>query len=269
MIEASIIQIGYMSSYSRLQQDYRHMDGFRCQYIDEAMLQLLKQKSTREDPGEYLGLYWMETNYGQNKKKETDDLAELKAEKAFWKSHDVWPDYEKTCSSLWNDLECFPIMGLAREGYENSLKDSLSYVDTWGAERTYGGKRSHEGCDIIPQKQESDLYPVVSITDGIVTKKGWLEKGGYRVGVTTSHHVFFYYAHLSSYGDIEVGDHIKAGDILGYMGDTGYGTVEGTRGKFPVHLHLGVYLEYQKEEISVNPYYMLRYLEEKKVLWMK
>ena len=63
LIEASIIQIGYMSSYSRLQQDYRHMDGFRCQYIDEAMLQLLKQKSTREDPGEYLGLYWMETNH--------------------------------------------------------------------------------------------------------------------------------------------------------------------------------------------------------------
>lgn len=57
---------------------------------------------------------------------------------------------------------------------------------------------------------------------------------------------------------------MKAGDLLGFMGDTGYGT-EGTTGMFPVHLHLGIYLYQDNKEISVNPYWILQYLEEHKV----
>ena len=57
---------------------------------------------------------------------------------------------------------------------------------------------------------------------------------------------------------------IKAGDVLGYMGDTGYG-LEGTRGKFPVHLHVGVYFYTNGQEMSVNPYWLLRYLEHHKL----
>ena len=49
------------------------------------------------------------------------------------------------------------------------------------------------------------------------------------------------------------------------MGDTGYGTEEGTRGKFPVHLHVGIYLYQNEQEISVNPYPALSYVHDKKV----
>ena len=61
----------------------------------------------------------------------------------------------------------------------------------------------------------------------------------------------------------EKGRRVAAGDILGYMGNTGYGS-EGTRGKFPVHLHLGIYIEvpFQKE-LSVNPYWLLKIFEKK------
>ena len=46
------------------------------------------------------------------------------------------------------------------------------------------------------------------------------------------------------------------------MGNTGYGD-EGTSGKFPVHLHLGIYISTEnKEEQSVNPYWILRYMDE-------
>ena len=47
------------------------------------------------------------------------------------------------------------------------------------------------------------------------------------------------------------------------MGNTGYGP-EGTRGRFPVHLHLGIYIEvpFQKE-MSVNPYWLLKIFEKK------
>ena len=52
-----------------------------------------------------------------------------------------------------------------------------------------------------------------------------------------------------------------AGQILGRMGDTGYGP-EGTTGQFAVHLHLGIYIQTKRtEELSVNPYWILRYLE--------
>lgn len=74
----------------------------------------------------------------------------------------------------------------------------------------------------------------------------------------------FYYAHLDSYAELEKGDPVKAGDLLGYMGDSGYGE-EGTTGEFPVHLHLGIYLKEGTEEISVNPYPVLRYAENARI----
>ena len=55
---------------------------------------------------------------------------------------------------------------------------------------------------------------------------------------------------------------VKAGQLLGYMGDTGYSAVEGTTGNFDVHLHVGIYLNAgTSEEVSVNPYWILKYLE--------
>lgn len=54
---------------------------------------------------------------------------------------------------------------------------------------------------------------------------------------------------------------MAAGDILGYMGDTGYGE-EGTTGKFPVHLHVGIYVRTDAvAELAVNPYPVLKYVE--------
>ena len=66
--------------------------------------------------------------------------------------------------------------------------------------------------------------------------------------------------HGDSYADIKEGDTVKAGQLLGFMGDSGYGP-EGTKGEFDVHLHLGIYSWGTGEEISVNPYYLLRSLE--------
>ena len=43
------------------------------------------------------------------------------------------------------------------------------------------------------------------------------------------------------------------------MGNTGYGP-EGTKGKFDVHLHFGIYIDKKCKE-SINPYYSLKYIE--------
>lgn len=153
-----------------------------------------------------------------------------------------------------NDIEHFPIMDHSQE---NPI---VSFENTWNAYRGYGGDRKHEGTDLMVRDNISGKYKIVSMTDGVIEKKGWLEQGGYRIGIRSKSGGYFYYAHLESYADqLEVGDFVEAGDFLGYVGDSGYGPEE-TTGKFDPHLHLGIYIESEIGEISVNPYYLLRYI---------
>ncbi len=162
-------------------------------------------------------------------------------------------------SAVEKDIRYFPI---PLSEADESL--GTSYVDSWMGERSYKGKGVHEGTDIMADRDERGIYPVISISDGTITNLGWLEKGGYRIGITSPSGVYFYYAHLESYADIKEGDFVMAGQFLGFMGDSGYGE-EGTTGQFPVHLHLGIYSFEEGEETSVNPYYVLLALEDKKL----
>lgn len=157
---------------------------------------------------------------------------------------------------VWQGLENFPVAGSAH------LSEDFSYEDGWMQKRSYGGERRHEGCDIFGSVQKPGYYPVLSVGSGYVEQIGWLTLGGYRIGIRSDTGGYFYYAHLSGYArEFTVGERVWAGEILGYMGDTGYGE-EGTSGKFPPHLHFGIYVSgKQSPEISVNPYPALRYLE--------
>lgn len=166
------------------------------------------------------------------------------------------PPEELAIQGIWDDIRYFPIPISTDETVA-----FVTYTDTWGAQRTYGGERLHEGTDLMATVNEAGLYPIISISDGVVTNKGWLEKGGYRLGITSANGGYFYYAHLDSYADVELGDEIKAGQLLGYMGDSGYGE-EGTTGMFASHLHLGIYIILDGVEKAINPYPFLLKLEE-------
>ncbi len=159
------------------------------------------------------------------------------------------PKYGTKAASIIEDMECFPVLE----------KSEVVYEDSWMNARTYGGKRVHEGTDIMAKKNKRGELSIVSVSDGVVEKIGWLPLGGYRIGVRSNHGVYFYYAHLYSYAKgIEEGAKVHVGQLLGKMGDSGYGE-EGTVGKFPVHLHFGIYVSIENEEKSVNPYQMLNY----------
>lgn len=171
---------------------------------------------------------------------------------AFTFNRSGYEKIRKAYQKVWDDAEVFPVQ-----------ENGIVYENSWMFERSYGGLRGHEGTDLMPPENLPGHFKVVSMTEGTVEKIGWLEKGGYRIGIRSPRGGYYYYAHLDSYAQEFVpGQSVEAGELLGYMGDSGYGP-EGTSGRFDVHLHLGIYLETETaSELSVNPYWLLRYLEE-------
>lgn len=240
------------SRLGRLSEDILASPGFRRQDIGEGLIDWMCTGETDSlSAGEAVGLYLLETDFGEEK----IEFETLPERKRRWKKDPFWDRYISACKSIWDSAEYFPVAEMNHPAH-----GKISFTDSWMGERSYGGERRHEGVDLFPARNKRDCYPIVSMTDGVVENMGWLELGGYRIGIRTPGGAVFYYAHLSSYADLEEGDFVKAGDFLGYMGDTGYGKEEGTSGKFPVHLHLGIYLYENGEEISVNPYYVLKYI---------
>ena len=244
-----------LSEISRLTSDLVFSADFRSQPVSEEALDMARECG---EPGELLGIYWLESDFGR-------DAAEIPghaagAERERWRSADGWAEYAAACRAVWDDVEYFPVAEPS-----NRSDAAVTFEDSWMFGRSYKGERGHEGTDIMAAVNERELYPVVSMTDGTVKNKGWLELGGWRLGIETERGAYFYYAHLDSYADIEVGDEVKAGDFLGYMGDSGYSREEGTTGNFPVHLHMGIYLYPDGREVSVNPYGVLRYAEDRRV----
>lgn len=127
---------------------------------------------------------------------------------------------------------------------DNSLPNPLpgqSLTDTWGAARSQG--RSHEGIDIFAERNT----PIEATTHGVVSKVGENTLGGRVVVIVGPGGAGHYYAHLEDYADIEVNDWVEAGDIIGYVGDSG--NAKGT----PPHVHYGIYIKGN----AVNPYPLL------------
>lgn len=128
---------------------------------------------------------------------------------------------------------------------ENSLPNPLpeqGLADTWGAARSQG--RTHEGIDIFAPRGT----PIQSTTQGIVSKVGNNNLGGRVVVVVGPGGAGHYYAHLEDYADISPNDWVNAGDIIGYVGDSG--NAKGT----PPHLHYGIYINGS----AVNPYPLMQ-----------
>lgn len=172
-----------------------------------------------------------------------------------------WNCYVSYEDAIWADVRYFPVAASM-----NHPDATVAFDDSWMQSRTFGGNRGHEGCDIMASVNTRGYYPIVSVSDGVIEKIGWLPQGGYRLGIRSPHGAYFYYAHLYDYvRDFVPGEPVTAGEIIGFMGDSGYSKVEGTVGNFDVHLHFGIYLNDENgKEFSVNSYSVLKMLEKKK-----
>ncbi|MEK7215429.1 MAG: M23 family metallopeptidase, partial [Chloroflexota bacterium] len=112
-----------------------------------------------------------------------------------------------------------PVAGIRGQDFES----------TWGADRS--GGRKHQGADIFAPKGTA----VLAATDGVVLSVGLDRLGGNVVYLLGEGLTVQYYAHLDTWEPgLRAGQHVKQGDPLGTVGNTGNAATT------PSHLHFGI-----------------------------
>ncbi len=136
---------------------------------------------------------------------------------------------------------------LTEGGYVFPVYGPSAYGDSFGSPRADVSGGWHHGDDIFAPLGA----PVLAVTDGTVFSVGWNDIGGYRLWLRDSGGNEFYYAHLSAYTTLAVdGARVRAGDVLGFVGNSG--DAAGT----PYHLHFEVHpvaLLFLGYDGAVNP----------------
>lgn len=171
----------------------------------------------------------------------------------------IWELYEQpvavdVISHMAKIYATYQTMDLDEHYFPVSLNHTYTYRSTWGARRGWGGRRIHEGTDIFAYHGT----PVYSTCYGYIEVQGWNKYGGWRIGIRDLHNNYHYFAHLGSFNKkLTAGTVVKPGDLLGTVGSSGYGP-KGTAGKFPPHLHYGMYKFNGRTTWSFDPYYYLR-----------
>ncbi len=139
--------------------------------------------------------------------------------------------------------------------------------DDFGVARSYGYRRQHLGHDMMGQVGT----PIIAVESGYVEAIGWNQYGGWRLGIRSfDGKRYYYYAHLRKnypyHKSLSQGSIVTAGDVIGYLGRTGYSRNENTNNINEPHLHFGLQLifdESQKEgnnEIWVSCYELTKFL---------
>jgi murein DD-endopeptidase MepM/ murein hydrolase activator NlpD len=135
---------------------------------------------------------------------------------------------------------------LTAGGYVFPVYGPASYANTFGAPRANTGW--HHGEDIFAPLGA----PILAVANGIVYSVGWNDVGGLRLWLQDEAGNEFYYAHLSAFSPLAVnGAQVRAGDVLGFMGNTG--DAEAT----PYHLHFEIHpasMLYRGYDGVVAPY---------------
>ena len=151
-----------------------------------------------------------------------------------------------------------------------------SHCDDFGVSRSFGFQRKHLGNDLMGALGT----PIVAVEGGVVEAMGWNRYGGWRIGIRSfDSRRYYYYAHLQKdhpfAQGLAVGDTVQAGDVIGFMGRTGYSDTENVNNIETVHLHFGLELvfdESQKEcnsEIWINVYDIVRLLSQHRATVIK
>lgn len=180
------------------------------------------------------------------------------------------PIGEDGAEKEWKKMYGLKAFSPVAKGYE------YSDYDDFGTSRSYGYSRPHLGHDMMGQVGT----PIIAVESGYVEAIGWNQYGGWRLGIRSfDKKRYYYYAHLRQNfpfnKSLKEGSEVTAGDVIGYMGHTGYSAKENVNNIDEVHLHWGLQLifdESQKEgnhEIWVDCYGITRFLSQNRSLTVK
>jgi murein DD-endopeptidase MepM/ murein hydrolase activator NlpD len=137
---------------------------------------------------------------------------------------------------------------VAITGFVFPVGDPHEFIDSWGFPRA--GGRSHEGSDIFAERGT----PLVAVEDGVLARVGNDRLGGIKLWLVGESGTHYYYAHLERYAPgVTEGAAVDAGDVIGYVGDSG--DAKGT----PPHLHFQLHPGGGE---PVNPFPLLQVVDE-------
>lgn len=146
---------------------------------------------------------------------------------------------------------------------------NFSHYDDFGASRSYGFKRTHRGNDLMG----SIGTPIIAVESGTVDHIGWNQYGGWRIGIRSfDKKRYYYYAHLRKdhpyVAGLVEGSTVKAGDVIGYLGMTGYSLKENINNINVPHLHFGMQIIFDESqvegnnEIWIDVYHIIEFLKQ-------
>ena len=121
---------------------------------------------------------------------------------------------------------------LSRGGYVFPVFGAAAFGNTFGAFRGDVAGKWHHGEDLVAPFGT----PILAVASGTLFSVGWNDVGGWRLWLRDDGGNEFYYAHLSAYSPLAIaGKRVKAGDVVGFVGDSG--DAEGG----PPHLHFEIH----------------------------
>ncbi len=146
------------------------------------------------------------------------------------------------------------------------------HYDDFGTQRSYGYNRKHLGHDLIG----SVGTPIIATESGYVEELGWNRYGGWRIGIRSfDNKRYYYYAHLRKdhpyVSTLEKGDVVLAGDVIGYMGMTGYSDKENVNNIDTPHLHFGIQIIFDRSQkdgvnqIWIDCYELTKFLSQNRM----
>ena len=128
-----------------------------------------------------------------------------------------------------------------------------SHCSDFGNSRSFGFARKHLGNDLMGGLGT----PIVAVESGVIEAMGWNRYGGWRIGIRSMDSKrYYYYAHLQKdkpFADgLQEGDIVQAGQVIGFMGRTGYSDRENVNNIETVHLHFGMQLVFEEDQKECN-----------------
>lgn len=222
-------------------------------------------------------LAFLGTKYGGNfamySRKDLDSLTEArnagKSMNELTKDMKFYPYFYKSYNAIFGNF-----LGIREDGTYgltaySPVAEGYWYNDSddFGNGRSYGFARRHMGHDMFC----GTGTPVAAVEGGKIEALGWNQYGGWRIGIRSHDGSrYYYYAHLRKDSPfakgLKIGGNVKAGQIIGYSGQTGYSRKQNVNNINVPHLHFGMQLifdESQKEcnsEIWIDVYPLIRLL---------